>query len=280
MLDQKGGSKADTVIKLVFIFFISLLSFSVGTFVGKQVSDSDYRQASLENEFGTGRSTASIDPHHAGEEHEDSLSEKDIADLTDEFINSEKKGIDKEEHKKSDHVKKDHTVAHATKGHSANNGYQQMNKAKDNHHHKAMATTKHDEPTNEQAGHKENSIQHEAQRHVASAADRVAHDKAPTPDIKVKRKPNSVLPSSPTSSIGKYTVQIASYATESEAQNHAGKLKNKGFSAFYIPAKVKGKTWFRVNVGLVANHKSAMVFRKELMQQAGIKSSLIQKIVK
>ncbi|MBK7844822.1 MAG: hypothetical protein IPJ71_14245 [Bdellovibrionales bacterium] len=51
MLSQRGGSKADTVVKLVLIFFISLLSFSVGTFVGKQVSDSDYKRASLEEDY-------------------------------------------------------------------------------------------------------------------------------------------------------------------------------------------------------------------------------------
>ena len=48
MSAAKGNSKADTLVKVVLVFFISLLSFSVGTFVGKQVSDSHHRRMALE----------------------------------------------------------------------------------------------------------------------------------------------------------------------------------------------------------------------------------------
>ncbi len=51
MSKEKGSSKADTLVKVVLVFFISLLSFSVGTFVGKTVSDTDHRRVALEGEF-------------------------------------------------------------------------------------------------------------------------------------------------------------------------------------------------------------------------------------
>lgn len=35
-------NKADTLTKAVLVFFISLLSFSFGTYVGKQVQDHEY----------------------------------------------------------------------------------------------------------------------------------------------------------------------------------------------------------------------------------------------
>lgn len=35
-------SKADTLTKIVLVFFISLLSFTFGTYVGKAVSDHDH----------------------------------------------------------------------------------------------------------------------------------------------------------------------------------------------------------------------------------------------
>lgn len=38
---MSAQSQADTLVKIVLIFFISLISFSIGTFVGKQVSDAD-----------------------------------------------------------------------------------------------------------------------------------------------------------------------------------------------------------------------------------------------
>ena len=60
MLNQNGGSRTDTLIKLVLVFFLSLLSFSVGTFVGKQFSDSQHKIAALENGEDADRNTASI----------------------------------------------------------------------------------------------------------------------------------------------------------------------------------------------------------------------------
>jgi cell division septation protein DedD len=81
-------------------------------------------------------------------------------------------------------------------------------------------------------------------------------------------------------SIGKYTVQVASYPDETEAKKHASSLEGKGFSAFYIPAKVKGNTWYRVSVGLFNNQSTANSFRKDLMKQADIKSAIVTKIVK
>jgi hypothetical protein len=55
---ERYGSKTDVVVKLVLVFFIALLSFSIGTFVGKKFSDNQHKMATLE-------------PGHVGEESQD-----------------------------------------------------------------------------------------------------------------------------------------------------------------------------------------------------------------
>jgi cell division septation protein DedD len=72
---------------------------------------------------------------------------------------------------------------------------------------------------------------------------------------------------------------VASYQTEEEAKNHAATLKGKGWNAFYLPATIQGKPWFRVSVGLFNNDKSAREFRAQFMKESGSKSTLVQKIV-
>lgn len=295
MLNQNGGSKTDVTVKVILIFFVSLLFFSVGTFVGKQVSDSDYRRAALEEDFKGARSTASVHPQEEYGEDKTGLSEEDIASLTEEFVHAEKEGNDHQPDKEKmdpvDHNEDNHTTAkHSEPAHAPENQAKKETHKVDNNGYKKMTAHKKNSTTT--ASHhttkESKSNQHkmapahkpEAQRQVASAANRVAQGLAPVADPQKKRKPDSVLPSVATSSIGKYTVQIASYATEKEAKKHVEKLKTQGFSAFFLTATVRGTQWFRVNVGLFGDHKSAMIFRKELMQQTGIKSSLIQKIIR
>src|SRR5690348_3863578 len=91
MLGQFGGSRTDTLIKLVLVFFLSLLSFSVGTFVGKQFSDSQHKIADLENNNGDAeRSTASIPADVAKPEPGQAITEEEINKLSDEFMKKEK----------------------------------------------------------------------------------------------------------------------------------------------------------------------------------------------
>ena len=92
MLNQHGGSRTDTLIKLVLVFFLSLLTFSVGTFVGKQFSDSQHKIADLENNGGDAgdRSTASIPADVTKVDPGQAISEEEITKLSDEFVKKEK----------------------------------------------------------------------------------------------------------------------------------------------------------------------------------------------
>ncbi len=81
-----GGSRTDTLIKLTLIFFIALLSFSVGTYVGKQFSDSEHRLSQLETEYSTDLTSIS---ERSEENYPKTLTETDIESLANEFTTEE-----------------------------------------------------------------------------------------------------------------------------------------------------------------------------------------------
>ncbi len=258
MSAEKGSSKADTLVKVVLVFFISLLSFSVGTFVGKQVSDSDHRRMALEGDTKADRGVASVD----GKEVEggDKITEKEIENLTEEFVTKEK--VATGETMQAEEAKPETAPAKAEKEAS---GYKTYSRGKSADAKPVAAAAPAAKASVADGVHK--------------AADKVAKGEAPTDGMKEERKPASSLPSVAASAVGKYTVQVASYAAETEAKNHAADLKGKGWNAFYFAAAVAGKTWYRVSVGLFNNMKTANDFRAQFMKEANTKSAYVQKVI-
>lgn len=280
MLSQKGGARTDTVVKLVLIFFVSLLSFSVGTFVGKQVSDSDYKRLALEDEYkNNGHETAESDAH--GETA--AVSEEEVNSLTDEFVKNEKVEAHGEaaEGAEREVASDDHAKPAEEHGYKKVGGKKEDMKAAA---HKELAAA----PAHEAPAHAA-PVAHEAPAHKEAApakmdmandaAKRVAAGKSPTKTETAPRQPNSVLPSVATSAIGKFTIQVASFASEEEAKVNAAELKEKGWNAFYVPADIKGKTWYRVSVGLFSDMKSATTFRQKFLSETNLSSAIVQKIV-
>jgi len=259
MSKETGSSRTDTIVKVMLVFFISLLSFSVGTFVGKQVSDSDHRRMALENEF-QGREVASSE----GEEGKDGkVTDKEVENLAEEFVNKEKgEGEAKVGETETTESTK---VADAKEG---ADGYKTYSHGKEQKEEKTEKTDKSEKP-----GKKVSKAEGE------DVGEKLANNKAASDGEVEQRKPSSALPTVANSAVGKFTVQVGSYATETEAEGQAKQLKNKGWAAFYVPANVSGKTWYRVMVGTFNNHNSAQAFRKDFMKESGMKSALVQKIV-
>jgi len=258
ILNQNGGAKADTLVKLVLIFFISLLSFSVGTFVGKQFSDSEHKMAALEGgENHVERHTASVPPDATEVNPSEALTEEDISSLEEEFT----------EHKiVNDH----HQEGHTTAAHDSEEAHHAA-PTKEDHH----AVAKNDEHAKD--------THHSAKDNIEHVAANVAHGEAPTehtPTEHKARKPSStILPSQVASdTVGKYTVQVSSHNNEADAAEHARALKEKGFSAFYVSANIKGKTWYRVNIGLYSSAKEANQQKENIVSNSSVKSALVQKI--
>lgn len=280
MSGDKGGSRADTLVKVVLVFLISLLSFMVGTFAGKQVSDSEHRRMALEGEYKGEHQAASEDA--TAEDGAEKISEQEVASLTEEFVNKEKSTREpaSDEEASGEEHKEEHKAADAHSG----EGYKEYKRAE-----------KPAEKGAEKAD--EHKAEHKAEAHAAPAAAahapahgtpkdgthkvaaKVAEGKAPTDGKKEEAKAAPTLPSVASGAVGKYTVQVGAFADENEAKNQAAQLKGKGWTAFYLPAQVNGKTWYRVTVGLFNNYKAAQDFRTQFIKESNIKTALVQKIV-
>ncbi len=253
------SSKTDTVVKLAIVFFISLLSFSVGTFVGKKYSDNQHQLAVLEPQkksFGQEREVASVKPSEEGTKP-GAMTDEEIAKLAEEFV-------------------ADDTTAPVETGHDSGHGTAP-----------ATTTAATENTPGEKAGPAEKMAPAMKTEGPSLAAKNIASGKAPAavePSAAKKgQAPEERIPSSLPKdvaqySVGKFTVQIASYADEAEAQRTASDLKNKGYSAFYIPANIKGKTWYRVSVGQFATQKEAQSYRTEFMNTSKVTSAIVQKI--
>jgi septal ring-binding cell division protein DamX len=248
------GSKMDALVKVVLVFFISLLSFSVGTFVGKQVSDSDHRRASLEGGENASTEVAAATPEEKTEAaSEEEVSNKEVEDLASEFVqddNTRTVASEKETDGYSDYHGKKEPVAAAA----------------------PAATPPAVIPAQKNAP---------AKPAVMEAAEKVSKGEAPTSGkmLPPPRKPSSTLPAVASSTVGKYTVQVASFATENDAKQRASALKAKGWNAFYVPAEIKGKTWYRVSIGMFEESQNAQAFMQKYLKESGSKDALVTKIV-
>lgn len=115
MKNESGSSRMDTVLKMLMIAFISLLAFSSGVYFGKQLSDSDYQLKALESDFnhkGYAKMSDSNDAdfgadmdtktelaqgYHGEAQAEEAINQEEIAALSEQFVNTEKAEIVKNE---------------------------------------------------------------------------------------------------------------------------------------------------------------------------------------
>lgn len=251
MGSEKSSSKMDVVVKLVLVFFIALLSFSVGTFVGKKFSDNQHMLAQLEpssaeeefvaedsgSEEDPTRDIASVPKEFEGAEPSEKLTDEEIAKLAAEFVTAD---TDLTQELPSVPAVPSENELPAVKQDSA-----------------PMPA-----PVRAAASAVKEEVQFK--KEPSAAAQRVLDGKAPSKDIAKapeRRQPQSLPPQTIGSPVGKFTVQIGSYNNEKEAQTLTADLRTKGYEAFYAPAKVNGQTWYRVSVGLFATQKEAQTFK-------------------
>ncbi len=251
------SSKIHVYIFMVLIFFLCLLCFSVGTFVGKNVTESEMRKSQGEvagnlNE----RTISSIEDGLFDETPEGDIEESDEVALTNEEINSLAEEFSDS---KDEDTKKEGNTAPV----------------------KVMANDPNIKPVANDTTSKADKANGKLEKNpIADVTDRIAKSESATEAYKQPRLPSAVMPLIASSSLGKYTIQIASYTNEKEAQKHASELKQKGYSAFYIPAKIRNKDWYRVSVGLFDNSTKANSFRKSFVLKTKLEAAIVQKITK
>ncbi|MBX2987614.1 MAG: SPOR domain-containing protein [Bdellovibrionaceae bacterium] len=268
------AAKSDVFVKMVLVFFISLLSFSIGTFVGKKYSDNQHKLASLEPGHGEkAREVASAHGEEGAASSSSSMSDEEISKLAEEFAD-DGGPVHGDEKKVDAHGAVAAKEASGTAHEEAKPAAHGVAAA---HETKAVATAA---APRGATVHSAPAIAHDE---VAIPAKNLIAGKQPTESVVKKAQTESRLPSSLPKdvaqySVGKFTVQINSFASELEAKKRAEEMKSKGYSAFYVPATVKGKTWYRVSVGLFASEKEAKDYRNEFMSKSKVGDAIIQKI--
>jgi septal ring-binding cell division protein DamX len=280
-MNQIGGTKTDTIVKLILVFFISLLSFSVGTFVGKQFSDSQHRLASLENEYnkdsGQSRTTASIPGDSMEVEPSAILSNEDVAKLAEEFVQEKKGGTDEPPAPKREVANAEPTPEAGATTAKTVETTEEKTISKDGN--KVV------EKTVKKVVEKKNTadtVKHAPIKVTDKAAQNIATNKAPLEAVKPTetKKAMADLPSTVSADAkGKYTIQVSSHKTESEAKTRVNELSNKGFVASYISATVDGQPWYRVGVGAFGTVKSAKEYLEKVKENPQFKGAIVRQIV-
>ncbi|MCB0347737.1 MAG: SPOR domain-containing protein [Bdellovibrionales bacterium] len=262
MFNQVGGAAAEVLLKFCVVFVIAICSFAVGTFAGKKFTEDQYRLSTLETEH-VDRDTASVG--HLDTKPENALSEEDLQSLTEEFSNEDAKKI-------AETVTDKHKDAEALAEQALEKLDEEM---------KALEKTKsaHAEPRKPQAehGHAEKAEHAQAAKtvdHTTMVAERIATNQqhvVVAPKKEVSRIPASYPSLQAASSLGKFTVQVASYKSEDEAKAFADDLTKKGLAAYYVKAELKGQTWYRVSIGSFTGQDEANKHLQKIYQDAKLK---------
>jgi cell division protein FtsN len=283
------SQKTDNLIKLALVFFVSLLSFSIGTYVGKKYSDNQHKLALLEpqkeasakghEEFATESSAAegeiinelpgdNLSELKVGnEEKPAALTDSEVAKIAEEFASEEEATEEKivgtipEQPKVNGQYIPSKVVSVAPP----------VKKVE-------MPQMTEEEPVEKTVAKQVTStglppkIIAKATRPVVPLTETIT----PTP-VDENRVPASIPPTTEMVPIH-YTVQIASFPTQSEAENLTKNLQNKGYKTSFIPAKVNGQTWYRVNVGLFGTIKEAQDYKKEFLEKTKLSSAIVQRL--
>lgn len=306
---ENADSKTDVFVKISLFFFVSLLSFSIGIFVGKKFSDNQHKLALLEpskkSDIHSGSQASTSSSHQSSEDPTtksvatDEMTEEEIAKLAEEFVEDEaplpvakkieisEKDTNHDEHK-SDVTSSKTTAATSEKSSASLDHTGATHHETSNNESKTVGRSTASIPTTVKekamasATHNTTSTPNEVDP-LKEAIKQVADNKLPeavSKNEKVANKTGGSLPEKLNyDSLGKYTIQVGSYAKEEDAAKAAEDLKKKGYAAFYVTAKVKDQSWFRVSIGLFATQKEAVEYKKTLIDNKSVQSAIIQKIV-
>lgn len=267
------SQKTNSMLKLALVFFISLLSFSIGTYVGKKYSDNQYKLSQLEpnkkgahegsttefaatetEEHGESHATAANEhgeKHEAGGESQ-KLTDSEVAKIAEEFASESNNSQDE---KPIQTVEADEKPIKTIVNEKATA------------HHAAAATPA---PAHAPTQAAVTSVKPmPAKTTVATVKMATSHE----------REPSSIPPSKEGTSVGAhYTVQIGSFPSEADAQKMTKEMLAKGIKTSYINAQVKGQTYYRVNVGLFGTAKEADEYKKDFLEKTKLTSAFVQKV--
>ena len=73
----------------------------------------------------------------------------------------------------------------------------------------------------------------------------------------------------------RWSVQVASYPEEKDAQTLAKKLADKGYDTYVVTVQLKGKSWHRVRVGRLATETDAEKLQQTLKTAEGLNRGFV-----
>ncbi len=290
ILNERGASSWDLVLKILSITLVSLFAFSSGIWFGKKLSDSDYQRQALEGEFDREvRKSSETVAEHQGAHEDDALTDEEVSAATDKALESQRKvATDGAGHATAD--KAEHVAAAPAAKTVVPDSHAQASAP-------PAAVTAHSAPAHAAPAAVKSTVRAVASAPAAAesakpdlsavhqAAARVANNGAPTTAASEAATKESRVPSSLPKTVGttsdvEFTVQVASYPTADAAREHVDSMVKKGFPAFPVEAKINGKTWYRVSVGSFKSFNDASKFRAQLLKQADLPSAIVQKIAR
>jgi cell division protein FtsN len=305
------SQKTDNLIKLALVFFVSLLSFSIGTYVGKKYSDNQHKLALLEpqkdaapvktsEEFATeSAAAAAIEPEKhlgeipaeksvqnaAGDEKPTALTDSEVAKIAEEFASEDDATEEKVVATIEPNEKVVKTIPDQPKIKEPVAAKKVLIPAATAPAPSAAIATvpvKKSEPV----AVAQPKVEKVLPKKIAALPPKLVKTNAappetevvtPTPSDSSERVPASIPPTTEMIPIH-YTVQIGSFPTETEADSLTKSLQNKGYKTSYVPAKVNGQTWYRVNVGLFGTIREAQDYKKEFLEKTKLSSAIVQRL--
>ncbi len=270
------SQKTDKMLKLALVFFISLLSFSIGTFVGKKYSDNQHKLSLLEpqknSDTALGHDFATNSPDGKTEAAsivktgaDKPLTDNEVAKIAEEFATDTTDTSDSE--MDSSAVKpipvseldaKDIKELNVAKAGSTKSKMTQVTTA---------ATVAAAKPTGPVA-----AAPQATKKPIANAAEiHLAIEK-------IKKMETREVAS--VQSENRYTVQVSSFPTQAEADKLSHDLVNKGYKSSSVSAQVNGQTWYRVQVGLFGTVKEAQDYKKDFLEKTKLSSAIVQRVQK
>ncbi|RLB11755.1 MAG: hypothetical protein DRG39_03515 [Deltaproteobacteria bacterium] len=75
---------------------------------------------------------------------------------------------------------------------------------------------------------------------------------------------------------GCYSVQIAAFLKEKDAQDMVKRLKRKRYEVYYTKKAINNKLYYRVKCGRFDNKRGAEMFRKRLLKQERLRGIIVR----
>ena len=281
------SQKTDNLIKLALVFFVSLLSFSIGTYVGKKYSDNQHKLSMLEpkkesapthaEEFATETATesntaatapaAGSEDLTASQQKPAALTDSEVAKIAEEFATEEDAAEEKVVATIDGSEKEVKTITNSAKP---------VTEAKS-----APAPAVKVAPAAvvaKAAIQKAGPLPAKITATAAATVKPTEKISATPVDAPSDERLPASIPAKAEITPLHFTVQIGSFPTVEEAEKMTKALQNKGYKTSFVPAKVNGQSWYRVNVGLFGTIREAQDYKKEFLQKTQLSSAIVQRV--